>query len=53
MEEGWRGRVGEGSWGGLSLSVMLTMVWEWRLPGLLPSLSDRLEPYRLRKHSDH
>ncbi|TNN76398.1 hypothetical protein EYF80_013263 [Liparis tanakae] len=43
-EEGRRSeRVGDGSWGGLSLSAMLTMLWEWRLPGL-PSLSDRLEP---------
>lgn len=49
MEEGWRGHVGEGSCGGLSVSVMLTMVWECRLPGLLPSLSDRHEPYCLRK----
>lgn len=49
MEEGWRKHVGEGSCGGLSLSVMLTMVWEWHLPGLLPSVSETLEPYCLRK----
>ena len=43
-EDGCSRRVGEGSRGGLPLSVMLATVWEWRRPCLPPSLlSDRLE----------